>query len=172
MNNEENTTPLRGYYTNPEAKILIQEAIAKSDEKYGRTPLHRCYTPALIRQLIEEGADVNSRSKYGQTPLHGAYADKAEILIEAGADINVKDENGSTPLHYAISRNTAQVLIDAGADISARNNEGKTPSETAGDEEVIALIESELLKRANEKIIKEALKPQEARKEQAHRQRF
>ena len=54
-----------------------------------------------VSDLIEKGADVNTRNSYGQTPLHVAVhlrhpEPMARILVDAGADIEAKDNSGMT----------------------------------------------------------------------------
>jgi len=56
----------------------------------------------------------------------------AKQLIEAGADVNSKTDREWTPLHEAArlaNANVARLLLEHGADIDARNKEGKTPLE-------------------------------------------
>jgi ankyrin repeat protein len=65
-------------------------------------PLHEaCWAkhPAMVRLLIDRGADVNASGDGGRTPLHFAVWDGGvdaveivEILVQAGADIHAKDE--------------------------------------------------------------------------------
>jgi ankyrin repeat protein len=87
-----------------------------------KQPLHKAGSPAVVRLLIAQGADVDAQDRYGQTPLFSAvfnavYLFKLDYLlngIDTGdftiveellaqkADINHKDNAGQTPLHAAI----------------------------------------------------------------------
>ena len=77
---------------------------------------------AVVRALIEAGADVNKASNDGVTPLVIAAGLGHEAvlreLIKVGADVNKADDNGVTPLVVAALPGRAaivQLLIDAGA---------------------------------------------------------
>ncbi len=86
----------------------------------GEPPLYR-----IVRFLISEGADINSKSKYGWPALHWAVStaqkDLVELLIAKGAGIDSTDWGGSTPLHWAVHNNREykQRLIDLTAEIKA-----------------------------------------------------
>lgn len=74
----------------------------------GSTPLHLAATnadPAVLKLLIEAGADVNARDDERATPLHmAAYAGRpahARLLLEAGADVNATTVHGRTPSSVA-----------------------------------------------------------------------
>lgn len=56
---------------------------------------------ALVRHLIDRGADPNSRNDEGYSPLHyAATVEIAEALVELGADVNAAGFLcGRTPLH-------------------------------------------------------------------------
>ena len=71
----------------------------------GRTALHVAaerQPSAVIRVLIEAGADVNDRTRNGETPLHYAAAfndaDSIAALLDAGADPQAATQFLETPL--------------------------------------------------------------------------
>ena len=74
---------------------------------------------AVVRALIEAGADVNQATEEGETPLYIAAQDGREAvmraLIQAGADINKATEEGDTPLSASPTFEIAQILRNAGA---------------------------------------------------------
>lgn len=63
------------------------------------------------------------------------------MLVEAGADVNAADARGMTPLmiYAGKSYNTGAMnfLMDAGADVSRRNREGKTAADLARANDVL-----------------------------------
>ena len=65
---------------------------------------------AVVKALIEGGADVNKADDDGWTPLYTAAANGHEAvvkaLIEAGADVNKARDDGWTPLYIAASKAT------------------------------------------------------------------
>jgi len=84
-----------------------------------------------VRQLIEEGADINTRDETGAMPLHWAadasHTAIAELLISKGADVNAIANDGFRPLHFAANTGStamAELLISEGAEINATENAG------------------------------------------------
>lgn len=61
---------------------------------------------AMIRLLLEAGADLHAQDKNGATPLHRAVrtrcAAAVACLLEAGADATIYNKPGSTPFHLAV----------------------------------------------------------------------
>ena len=78
---------------------------------------------AVVKLLLEKGAEVDSESDNGQTPLSWAAGDGHEavvkLLLEKGAKLETKDEEyGRTPLSWA-ARNgheaVVKLLLEKGA---------------------------------------------------------
>jgi ankyrin repeat protein len=93
---------------------------------------------ALVRLLIERGADVNAKGVDEATALHHAvHADQlkiAEMLLRVGADPAARDRYGVTPLYLASLNGNAdmiQRLLDAGVDPNIVDATGETPLMTA-----------------------------------------
>ena len=107
-----------------------------------------------IEDLIQRGADVNSRDSKGEpildTVLTEGRWDIARLLIEGGADVNAKDRKGETPLHIAVSRGHANIvalLISRGSDVTATDPDGLTAWQLAlqhGDADTAGLLISKL----------------------------
>ena len=95
---------------------------------------------ALVRYLIENGADVNVTARCGNTPLIAAavsgFKDPSlvECLLENGAHPNVQNAQGSTALHAAAERGcleTVRVLTKHGALLQLLDCEGLSPLQRA-----------------------------------------
>jgi ankyrin repeat protein len=110
--------------------------------------------PAILRALVERGADVNeSDPVFTGTPMSAA-AGKSEhpemigMLKELGADPNKTVNNGETPAMVAAQYNHTpgiiEALREAGADLEARSDQGMTAldfARKAGN----TVVEQELL---------------------------
>jgi len=69
---------------------------------------------AAVRQLLDEGADMNAPDEDGVTPCMQAAvqgdADLVELFLQRGADVNRKDTMGSTALSLAIEGGNPGVI--------------------------------------------------------------
>jgi len=94
-------------------------------------PAARLGEAAIIRELIEQGADVNVRNELGHTPLiiacyHGHY-EIARLLLATGSDVNASDNGGNTALMGVSFKGYAdltELLIHHGADLNAQHGNG------------------------------------------------
>ena len=82
---------------------------------------------AVVRLLLEAGADKEAKNNYGRTPLIIAAQKGREavvrLLLEAGADKEAKSNDGNTPLIRRRSNGHEAVvplLLEAGADKEAK----------------------------------------------------
>jgi len=79
-----------------------------------------------IKQLLDEGADVNYATSLGITPLLEACTHNrpaaVKILLERGANPNLASKLGMTPLAGAVvlgDLESTRILLDHGADVNA-----------------------------------------------------
>ncbi|KAI1414645.1 ankyrin repeat-containing domain protein [Hypoxylon sp. FL1857] len=95
----------------------------------GDTPLMlaaRGGRPAVVRALLEAGADVNHENKAGIMALHCISENRhvvtkiASLLVSAGAAVSHKARDGATPLQRAASMRAVEMmdlLLSHGADV-------------------------------------------------------
>lgn len=96
----------------------------------GRTLLHQAAiynnNPAVIKELIDAGININARDIHGYSPLHFAAqynnVEVIEVFLDVVEGLEQKEGRGKTPLHLAANYNNSEVvekLIEAGAEIEA-----------------------------------------------------
>ena len=119
------------------ALLELGIGIDKTDEE-GQTALHlacqgipqvpqiafsapaKCNYYAVVRLLLEKGANAEARNFFGQTPLQLAVQHNVgitEVLLDFGVELNVRDNMGNTALSYANMVNDqeiADILRDHG----------------------------------------------------------
>jgi ankyrin repeat protein len=152
---------LLGYGANPNAllKSPILDRVhndGNSDAALGdgATALMRAAKQtdvAVIKLLLDGGADVNLATKKGMTPLMFAASHPAirgvaypgveqdpgkavALCLERGAHIDGADETGQTALHYAAalaSDDVVRLLAEMGANLFVKDRQGRTPLDAA-----------------------------------------
>lgn len=139
----------------PTAVDLLVAADAPLDgqDKKKRTPLHLAAAlpgyEAMLRQLVELGATLDSINAAGVTPLYLAitegHVENCKVLLEAGADANTRNAKGQTALQNAVfwsQTEIAKLLIQAGADVRVKDKNGKGLREKMNPKMLEALGES------------------------------
>ncbi|KAI4092131.1 MAG: hypothetical protein LQ344_003614 [Seirophora lacunosa] len=112
---------------------------AKADG--GWTALHQAAWNghhAVVKRLLQQGADPNATDDEGETALHQAawqgHAHITSLLVSLGADLESRDRVGQTALHQAASNGSTaavKVLLDEGADPCAEDKDGQKPHSLA-----------------------------------------
>jgi ankyrin repeat protein len=121
----------------------------------GATPLMRAAKDAdvaVMRALLDAGADVNARTKTGKTPLmyvasrlggfrgtpnRGTERDALAAMIlclDRGAAIDAADESGQTALHLSVARaedSVVRLLAERGANFQVKDKQGRTALDLA-----------------------------------------
>ena len=84
----------------------------------------------IVKLLLENGADVNSRTKDGDTALivasKAGHTNVVKLLLERGADVNAKNRNGRMALMGATNQghlNVVKLLLERGADVNAKDEQ-------------------------------------------------
>ena len=87
-----------------------------------------------VRQLIQDGQDVNGDKHSRTTPLmwaaDGGHDQVVCELIRAGADVNRRNKYKQTALHLASQRDhpcVVEILSKAGANVNEKDKHGVTP---------------------------------------------
>nr|XP_009671043.1 PREDICTED: 2-5A-dependent ribonuclease [Struthio camelus australis]XP_009671044.1 PREDICTED: 2-5A-dependent ribonuclease [Struthio camelus australis] len=105
-----------------------------------------------VKELLEKGADVNSKAGSGWTPLHSAVQanneDLVRLLLEKGADLHARKDNGGTAfIEAGIVGNVRllELFLDHGSDVNEYDDNGFTAFMEAawyGREEALRFLHS------------------------------
>jgi len=134
-------------------KLLLDSDIWDLIDSHGRTPLSwaaQCDQEAVVKLLLDKGAEIETKDKWGKTPLswaaeHGRKV-VVKLLLDKDAEIEIKNKLDQTPLSLAAEHGreaVVKLLLDKGTEIETKDKWGKTPlSWTArhGQEAVVRLL--------------------------------
>jgi len=102
----------------------------------------------VVRQLVENGVDINAAQPDGATALQWAAYNSdeelAQFLLANGADPAAANRNGSTPLWLAANRGDAEmiaILLEGGADANEALPLGRRPLMLASRSGVVEAVE-------------------------------
>ncbi|MEE6499803.1 hypothetical protein FKM82_003587 [Ascaphus truei] len=133
----------------PNSASKTKDKVNKRNER-GETRLHRAAIRGearRIKELINEGADVNVKDFAGWTALHEAcnrgYYDVAKQLLAAGAEVNTKGLDDDAPLHDASNNGhykVVKLLLRYGGNPHQSNRKGETPLKIAYSPTMVNLL--------------------------------
>jgi TonB family protein len=113
-------------------------------ELFGRSrpevPEDVVHRDAMVRLLMEAGADPNARNKDGETALFSLEDDAVRELIAHRIDLNIRNNDGETALIETVAEDIAKLLVAAGADVNARDSKGRTALMAAAGNNYVAKI--------------------------------
>ena len=104
----------------------------------------------IIRLLLENSAELESKDKYGLTPLLWAalkgHEAVVKLLLEKGAELEWKDTSNRTPLSWAAQNGheaVVKLLLEKGAELESKDTSSQTPlwwAALKGREAVVKLL--------------------------------
>ncbi|KAL1966142.1 hypothetical protein VTN77DRAFT_4890 [Rasamsonia byssochlamydoides] len=133
------------YFALVNVLLATRKVDINSRSKDGQTPLSWAAEKrheAVVKLLLENGANTECKDKFGWTPLSWAARGWNEVvvklLLENGADIESKDNPGQTPLSLAEGNRheaVVKLLLEKSAEKSQQNDRAKTsPGSRVGDQ--------------------------------------
>jgi ankyrin repeat protein len=132
--------------------IQADGQIVNAADNAGSTPLLHAAgfgSLAMVKLLLDKGADVNAKNRRASTALHWAIPDEAKVrlLLERGAAINARQADGRTPVYQAVSVGNGNailaLLLEKGGDANLATANGQTPLMAAagrGDVEAMRML--------------------------------
>ena len=134
------------------AAMLGDATLVGITDTHGSTPLLHAVLladVAMVRLLIERGADVNAANHDGITALMWAAGDvdKVHMLLEKGAKTDARSALGRTPLliaaTYAGNANVVRLLIKHGSSVTDQDvfqETALTSASKRGDAELVEVL--------------------------------
>jgi ankyrin repeat protein len=107
----------------------------------------------LVKELIQQGADINAQDKINNPPHAFAigvdrYDIVYDLLMSRKLDVNITDVKKNTPLHYVtmlpenLQLSLTKSLIDRGANVNSKDISGKTPLSYVRNADIVKLMKS------------------------------
>ena len=134
---------------------VLKGADVKSREPFRIVPLNWAVMfndKALVRALLDRGADPNEADSVGNTALNWVVCcdprdmhgeEMISMLLAAGANPRTRGAGGRTPLHRVAMTGgpkVVELLLEHGADVNATDDNGSTPLYGAGKKETVYLL--------------------------------
>lgn len=124
------------------------------NKELGQQLISEIFNTSKVKQLILDGADLNTKNMYGYSALSLAaqkkLTDVLQLLIDNNVDINIQDDDAfkCTALMWAVFHgytDIVKLLLVNGADVNAKNNYQENALSLATQKEFTEI--TELLKQ-------------------------
>jgi ankyrin repeat protein len=106
-------------------------SVDDSGRGHAEVPEEMIHRDAVVKMLVDAGANINARGWDGETALFSLEDDAVQELIRHHINLEVRDNYGDTALIETVSDSIAARLIKAGANVDARGHAGETALMTA-----------------------------------------
>jgi ankyrin repeat protein len=137
------------------ALTALAQSSASSEQADALADAARKGDAAIVKKLLDEGVDVNTKYRYGATALSYAcdrgHLDVVKLLIDRGADVHVKDTfYNATPLTWAVSPamgrkpqhvDVVRLLLAKGGYAAETLTNALEAATSANQREMVALLE-------------------------------
>jgi ankyrin repeat protein len=115
-------------------------AIGEMGRWRAEVPEEAIHRDAVVKMLLDAGADINAHGRDGDTALFSLEDDVVSELVRHHIDIEARNEYGETALVETVSETVADLLIKAGANVNARDKKGQTALIKAAENNHIAKL--------------------------------
>jgi ankyrin repeat protein len=137
-----------------ETRFLLDANNPDLQDHHGRTAMFYAAIKghsAVLKLLLDSGADVDLRDSYGMTPLSymaccGGQEDIMQLLLESGAKADSTDDGGQTPLSHASEKghkDLVRLLLRQDVEVDSKDLQGLTPlshATTEGNTMVVQIL--------------------------------
>jgi ankyrin repeat protein len=138
------------------ATTLLAQSSASREKADALADAARKGDAAIVKKLLDEGVDVNTKYRYGATALSYAcdrgHLDVVKLLLDRGADVHVKDTfYGNTPLSWAVSPamgrkpqhvDVVRLLLAKGGHAAETLTNALEAATRANQDEMVALLKA------------------------------
>jgi ankyrin repeat protein len=153
-------TAIRGDQLSQVETIIVRfPALVNKTQNDGATPLHiAAYQGhlAIVKYLVQKGANINQATPHGATPLSVAaqqgHLAIVKYLVQKGANINQAMTNGATPLSVAAENGHLDVvkyLVQNGA-FTSTLWQNKSPEDIAREKGYTQIVDVLKIAQKNE----------------------